>query len=360
MALKAGSSPIPGNRPGAADLSMDLTRRRENRHFAPGREFSLIESLFDESHFLPDATGIGDDACLVHAGGETLAVTTDASVEGVHYRLDWATTAEALEKCLLSNLSDLNAMGARASHAFLTLGVPATEGETGAASLGKALRRLEETHGFRVAGGDTVRMPAGSFFSFTLLGPLRGRPLLRGNARPGHGIYVSGTLGGSAAGLRLLETGRKPGSAPGLEGLLRNHLRPDPPLDLGPYLASLPGPVAAIDLSDGLSSELWHLSRQSGCRMMVEWGKLPYVQGLGEAAALTGDADAHSQRRNWVLHGGEEYQLLFTGEFGESDILGMVPFARVTRIGTVMDGSGVFLREEDGSEAGLPAGGWAH
>lgn len=344
---------------------MDRSRRPDNRHFAPGREFSLIESLFgaggdDADRFPPDATGIGDDACLVRAGGETLAVTTDASVEGVHYRLDWAAPSEALEKCLLSNLSDLNAMGARASHALLTLGIPAAWGEAEFGLLGKALRRLEAAQGFRVTGGDTVRQPAGSFFSFTLLGPLRGRPLLRGNARPGHGIYVSGTLGGSAAGLALLESGRKRGSAPGLEGLLRRHLRPDPPLDLGPFLSALPGPVAAIDLSDGLSSELWHLSRQSGCRLAVEWGKLPYERELGEVAALLGAADAPLRRREWILHGGEEYQLLFTGEFGAADLEGMAASARITRIGTVEAGSGVFLREEDGSESALPAGGWSH
>jgi thiamine-monophosphate kinase len=349
---------------------MDPSRRPDNRHFAPGREFSLIESLFattgatggkgDAARFPPDATGIGDDACLIRAGGETLAATTDASVEGVHYRLDWASPAEALEKCLLSNLSDLNAMGARASHALLTLGVPAAWGEEEFARLGKALQGLEAARGFRVTGGDTVRQPSGSFFSFTLIGPLRGRPLLRGNARPGHGIYVSGTLGGSAAGLRLLETGRKPGSAPGLEALLRRHLRPDPPLGLGPFLASLPGPVSAIDLSDGLSSELWHLSRQSGCRLVVEWGKLPYEKELGEAAALLGAAEAPLRRRDWVLHGGEEYQLLFTGEFGDADLAGMAPFARVTRIGTVRAGTGVALLEEDGAEADLPAGGWSH
>ena len=193
-----------------------------------------------------------------------------------------------------------------------------------------------------------------------MLGPLRGRPLLRGNARPGHGLYVSGTLGGSAAGLALLESGRKRGSAPGLEGLLRRHLRPDPPLDLGPFLSALPGPVAAIDLSDGLSSELWHLSRQSGCRLAVEWGKLPYERELGEVAALLGAADAPLRRREWILHGGEEYQLLFTGEFGAADLEGMAASARITRIGTVEAGSGVFLREEDGSESALPAGGWSH
>ena len=124
------------------------------------------------------------------------------------------------------------------------------------------------------------------------MGPLRGKPLLRGNARPGHGIYVSGTLGGSRRlrALGLLEPADRAGPRPGAaawEGLLRAHLRPAPAPGPGALPRGLPGAVAAIDISDGLSSELGHLSRQSGCRMVVEWGKLPYDRELGEAAALS-------------------------------------------------------------------------
>jgi thiamine-monophosphate kinase len=337
----------------------DLPSRPDNRHFAPGREFSFIEALFDESHFSSAGDGLGDDAYLHSVGGETWAVSTDASVEGVHYRLDWTDPAAALEKALLSNLSDVNAMGGRAALAFFTLGARADWTRTDIERLGGALRALESRHGFRVAGGDTVRMPAGSggsLFSFTVMGPVRGRPLLRSNARPGHGIYVSGALGGSAAGLSLFRSGLRPGGGRAdLEDCFRAHLRPDPPLDLGPLLASLPGPVSAIDVSDGLSSELWHLSRQSGCRMRVEWGKLPYGGGL--ASAPGGSAGAW---RDWVLHGGEEYQLLFTGEFGGDELRALSARASVTRIGSVLEGEGVSLVGESGDESDLAPGGWSH
>jgi thiamine-monophosphate kinase len=355
--------------------------RPPNRHFAAGREFSLIESLFDESHFSRTGEGLGDDAYLLKAGGETWAVSTDASVEGIHYRLDWSSPAGALEKALLSNLSDINAMGGRTALAFLALGVPAAWGDAEIASLRETMRALESRFGFRVGGGDTVRTPAGSpspmasFFSITVLGPVRGRPLLRSQARPGHGIYVSGSLGSSAAGLALLERGLRPdppsapsaaamgsGGAGGTGGVgdavqaaIAAHLRPSPPLGLGPFLASLPGPVAAIDLSDGLSSELWHLSRQSGCRMAVEWSKLPYEREL-IAAGGGGPEDA----RNRVLHGGEDYQLLFTGDFSGAELAAMGAHARVTRIGDVEAGAGVVLREPGGREADLEPGGWSH
>lgn len=330
-------------------------RRPANRHFAPGREFSLIENLFDEGHFSSTAEGLGDDAYLLHTGGETLAVSTDASVEGIHYRLDWTDPAGALAKAILSNLSDINAMGGRATLAFLALGALESWDAAVIADLGETLRRMERHFGFKVAGGDTVRKKSESFFSITVMGPVRGRPLLRSNARPGHGIYLSGVLGGSAAGLSLLERGFRTGAATGYDSLLEAHLRPNPPLDLGPFLSNLPGPVSAIDLSDGLSSELWHLSRQSGCRMRVEWGKLPYKAELATACG-----DRPNLWKDWVLNGGEEYQLLFTGEFSEADLEGMSAHARVTRIGHVAAGEGVGLSDETGAENELAPGGWIH
>lgn len=329
--------------------------RPPNRHFAPGREFALIESLFDESHFSATGEGLGDDGYLLGIGGQTWAVSVDASVEGVHYRLDWTDPAGALEKAVLSNLSDVNAMGGRTALAFLTLGIPAGWRDAEVAALRRALATLETRHGFRVAGGDTVRPPEGSFFSLTVLGPVAGKPLLRANARPGHGIYVSGSLGRSAAGLDLLRNGL-PQPAPEVrQALIAAHLKPAPPLELGPFLASLPGQVAAIDLSDGLSSELWHLARQSGCRMAVEWGKLPYERELAAACGSRPDL-----LRGWLLDGGEEYQLLFTGDFTAAELEAMGRSARVTRIGTVLAGEGVALREASGEEAPLAPGGWSH
>jgi thiamine-monophosphate kinase len=335
--------------------------RPANRFFASGREFSLIESLFDPGHFSRDAQGLGDDAYLMRPAGPdgpAWAVTTDASVEGIHYRLDWCSPAKALEKALLSNLSDINAMGGRASLAFFALGALKVWDEDVIATLREVLAAWERKAGFRVAGGDTVRKESESFFTFTVLGPVAGKPLLRGNARPGHGIYVSGTLGGSAAGLDLFLAGLRPGpeaASRGLQPLIDAHLAPRPPLDLGPFLASLRGPVAAIDLSDGLSSELGHLARQSGCRMAVEMGKLPYIPEL-EAAA----GSRPERVRDWVLHGGEEYQLLFTGEFTPAELEAMVAHASVTRIGTVEAGEGVVLRETSGAWTALEPGGWSH
>ncbi|HKP94501.1 MAG TPA: thiamine-phosphate kinase [Fibrobacteria bacterium] len=328
-----------------------------NRHFAAGGEFSLIESLFDASHFARDGEGLGDDGYLLKCGGETWAVSTDSSVEGIHYRLDWTSPEAALEKALLSNLSDINAMGGRTSLAFLNLGALASWDGEPVLRLGRALSALEKRFGFKVAGGDTVRKDRESFFTFTVMGRVAGKPLLRSNARPGHRIYVSGVLGRSAAGLAALSAlGAPAGFAQAekaREPFLTAHLRPEPPLDLGPAIAACANPAAAIDISDGLSSELWHLSRQSACRLTVEWSKLPYDAGLDRQPGGEGWKD-------WVLNGGEEYQLLFTGDFSEAELAGLSRRAEVREIGRVGAGEGVGIVYENGTEEELQAAGWSH
>jgi thiamine-monophosphate kinase len=324
-----------------------------NRHFAPGREFSLIESLFDPSHFSRDGRGLGDDGYLFRAGGETWAVSADASVEGIHYRLDWTSAEAALEKAVLSNLSDINAMGGKASLAFLCLGALDAWDQGQIARLGETLARLENRHGFRVAGGDTVRKERESFFSITVMGRIHGKPLLRSQARPGQRIYASGSLGSSAAGLALLSGGHRPADEPAWEPYFAAHLRPSPPLELGPLLAGCGNEAAAIDISDGLSSELWHLSRQSGCRLVVEWSKLAYDPAL---PGLPGG----ERWKDWILSGGEEYQLLFTGDFSETELARLSGVAGIREIGAVRAGEGVGLLDEGGTERNLEAAGWNH
>jgi thiamine-monophosphate kinase len=147
--------------------------------------------------------------------------------------------------------------------------------------------------------------------------------------------------------------GKRPGMDPAWDPFLAAHDRPSPPLGLGPALAALPGPVAAIDLSDGLSSELAHLARQSGCRLTVEWGKLPYAGGLDR---LPGGGNL----REWVLHGGEEYQLLFTGDFAPEELSRLAAHADIREIGFARAGEGVGLADGSGTERDLEAAGWSH
>lgn len=340
-----------------------------NRFFASGGEFAGIERMFAASRFVSDGRGLGDDAFLWQPGaGETWVASTDASVEGVHFRLDWVPRTEALHKALLANLSDINAMGGRTRHALFALGASPAFTDADFAAIGQALRAWESRYGFQVMGGDTTRSRGAEFFTFTVLGVVaEGAALLRSAARPGHKVYVSGTLGGSAAGLDLLRAPPPEASVPArgsaFDTLRRAHLSPAPPLELGPALADLQHRrragdpaygIAAIDLSDGLSSELWHLARQSGCALTIDADALPAHPGLALLAHLP-----RAQAREYVLHGGEEYQLLFTGTFTAAELASLRALASITEIGTVGEGEGVFLTE-GGETRALRAGGFTH
>ena len=330
----------------------------QNRFFAPGTEFARIERMFGPDHLARDGRGLGDDGFVWQpAPGSAWVAASDASVEGVHYRLDWVTPARALRKAFLSNLSDLNAMGARTRFALFNLGAHCDWDTAVYESLGATLLDLETRHGFRISGGDTTTVIGSGFFSITVLGTVEGRPLLRSAAQVGDRLYATGSFGGSAAGLELLRAGSAAGGAVSqdtFDSLVNAHLDPAPPLDLGPLLAKLcrsDRPLAAIDVSDGLSSELWHLARQSGCALHLDFEKIPAHPSL---SALSPEA-----RRAHLLHGGEEYQLLFTGSFTDAELARLRAIAPVTEIGSVEDGEGVFLRE-GGETRPLQSGGFEH
>jgi thiamine-monophosphate kinase len=329
-----------------------------NRFFAPGGEFARIEAMFPASRFTGDGHGLGDDAFVWNPGaGTTWVAASDASVEGVHYRLDWATPSQALRKALLANLSDINAMGGRTRFALFNLGARADWPPEVFTGFGTCLRELEQAHGFVVNGGDTTRLEGHSFFSFAVLGTVEGIPLLRSGVRPGHKIYVSGTLGGSSAGLAAFRAGDGTTGSDGSDAgspAREAHLNPDPPLDLGPLLATLnraDKPIAAIDISDGLSSELWHLARQSGCSLRMDFERLPLHPAL--SALSSANSRAHA------LHGGEEYQLLFTGDLSSVELEQLRSVARITEIGIAEAGEGVYLHEH-GTSLPLAAGGYQH
>lgn len=347
--------------------------------FAPKPEFAFIAALLGEKHRAPaeldckPGFGPGDDACLwAQVDGTHLAISTDASVEGVHFRFDWMSPAAALRKAILSNLSDINAMGGTTVQLYLSLGAPKAWGLEEAQALGAVIHEMENAYGFKLAGGDTVRVRRDCFFAITVIGKVEGKPLLRSAVKPGDCIYVSGSLGSSAVGLQLLlqgqaqsqrQSSQQAAGRPLAAQAISAHLEPKPPLALGPALSALAAAtpdrqVAAIDLSDGLSSELWHLCRQSACRIEVDWSKLPYDPAMAE---LLGP----ERFQDCVLNGGEEYQLVFAGRFSDAELEGLRRIAPVTEIGHALEGDGVYWT--DNASTGertplkeLPAGGFSH
>ena len=257
--------------------------------------------------------GIGDDcALLAPRPGEELAVTTDLSIAGRHFRLDWHAPEAVGHRALARGLSDLAAMGARPVAAFLSLALPC-ELTTAAGSRPAWVQRfldgllaLAEAHQTPLAGGDLSEAPL-ALADIVLVGAVpRGKALLRSGARPGHLLYVTGALGGAAAGLALLgelagpaqiERPKPPAIPKNLDALLAPHLFPQPRIAQGLWLQRHRLASAALDLSDGLSTDLGHLCQESGVAAEVDAARLPIHLGATLAQAL---------------NGGEDYELLFT------------------------------------------------
>ncbi len=317
--------------------------------------------------------GIGDDAALLLLdAGSGLLVTTDMLLEGVHFQRRWDRPRDLGRKAMAVNLSDIAAMGGRPMHALLGLAVP-YDGPS-LEELQAILDGFEEeagTSGVTLVGGDTCASQSGLVLAVTLLGVVAaGRALLRSGARPGDGLWVTGTLGGAAAGLLALEQGLRPGAAwpacvprpawlggeeeAAIQAALTAQLTPVPRLAAGQALVQCA--TAMIDVSDGVASDIGHLCTESGVAARVQASQLPIHPGAVAMARLTG-RDA----LDLALRGGEDYELLFTGSADPSSVLAeAAPDLGVTWIGEVRAGPAkATLVRADGREDPL-LGGFDH
>lgn len=311
--------------------------------------------------------GIGDDCAVLRPlPGEDIVVTTDFTLEGRHFRRDWHPPEAAGHRTLARGLSDLAAMGARPLAAFLSLALPAADARQPAWAeqfLG-GLLALAERFAVPLAGGDTSEAPGeGLLADIVLLGAVpAGTALRRSGAWPGDALYVTGSLGGAAAELQRLAASISAGQpvSPGAPasatqaGGRHPQLYPEPRIAAGQQLQSAGLATACMDLSDGLSSDLAQLCKASGVDAIVvaEW--LPASSLLGSLGA--------GQRESLMLHGGEDYELLFTAR-PETPIPDQIAEVPVTRIGSIVPQAGaearVGLRRGAGEELLLP-GGWEH
>ncbi len=296
--------------------------------------------------------GIGDDCALLRPrSGEEVAVTTDLSIEGRHFRLNWHSPESVGHRTLARGLSDLAAMGAKPVAAFLSLGLPRelTVAENGPAWVERfldGLLGLAREHRVPLVGGDLAESPL-AVADIVLTGVVpRGKALLRSGAKAGDRIYVTGSLGGAAAELAALSTNpeafqdrRRGDAAP--------HLFPQPRVKQGIWLRKCGLASAAMDLSDGLSTDLQHLCEESGGAAEVESAALP----LGTGASLA-----------MALHGGEDYELLFTAakDVRVPQAIAGVAIAEIGRMRAAKAGRPtVALRTDNGLEP-LMANGWEH
>jgi thiamine-monophosphate kinase len=251
--------------------------------------------------------GIGDDAAVWEPSpGEYVVVTTDSLVEDVHFRREWTDWESLGHKTLAVNVSDLAAMGSVPKLAVISLGLGGDERVSDLQALYRGIGALARRHGMTIAGGDIVRSPRGLVLHVAALGETRNRRVLsRSGANTGDVIGVTGTLGASGAGLRLLglpvdDTRRQALTA---DRLVAAHLRPEPRVELGAALLAH-GATAMMDLSDGLMGDLPKILSASGVSARIDEVQIPIAAAV---RALFPD--------DWLdlaERGGEDYELLFT------------------------------------------------
>ena len=319
-------------------------------------EFRLIARLADRLARVgpPQASGvdvhvgIGDDAAVTAAGGVTVT-STEALVEGVHFRRHTAPPASIGHKALAVALSDLAAMGASAGEAYVALGIPEDLGEEACMELYDGLAAIAASTGTAVLGGDVTRAPA-LVLAVTVVGhaPSADAVVGRDGASPEQALAVTGELGGAAAGLLLLERSVRTSSLePELAAALRRRqLEPEPRLAAGAALAGQ-GATAMIDVSDGLGADAGQIAAASGVRAVIELERLPVQPGVAEVASAGG-----LDPLELAASGGEDYELLAVlpaTRVEEAAAAVSAGGGRLTVIGRTAPGEGVEIGAPDGS-----------
>jgi thiamine-monophosphate kinase len=294
-------------------------------------------------------TGIGDDCAVLRLlPGQESLVTTDFTLEGIHFRRDWHPAEAVGYRCLARGLSDIAAMGGKPVAAFLSLALPRDLPQSWVGRFTRSLIRLAHKFGVTLAGGDTAGSPNGILADIIVVGVApTGKSVLRSGARPGDRIFISGELGGSAAAvLRMRSNPKKmvnPRDYP-------RHFYPEPRIELGRILREKGLASAMIDTSDGLSTDLAHLCEESGVGAELDAALIPRAR-VGKPAREV-DLDL-------ALHGGEDYELLFTVPAGKR-VAAHVAGVPITPIGHITGGKRILLRNQQGIGYELEPRGWEH
>jgi thiamine-monophosphate kinase len=298
--------------------------------------------------------GIGDDCAVLRLPrGHEALVTTDFSLEGVHFRREWHPAEVVGHRCLTRGLSDIAAMGGQPLAAFLSLALPADLDQKWVDGFLRGFGALARKFGVALAGGDTAQSPTGILADIMVLGSVpQGKAVLRSGARVGDDIYVTGRLGMGMAALNRLIAGERPATVLG-DKLTRKHFHPMPRIEIGRYLRERGLASAMIDISDGLSTDLAHICEESNVCAWIAEEAIPIAPG-----ATLDDA----------LHGGDEYELIFTARPQKHkavpEFVGRVP---IMWIGTITNSGArrkssprLWLVNNDRGRTELKPRGWEH
>ena len=296
-----------------------------------GPEFDRIRNII---HLLgPDGAALGDDCGLLAQGDEFVALSTDVTVEGVHFRRGWISPEETGWRAAASALSDLAAEGAEAIGLLCAVTMPAAAVEAELLQLMAGVKAAARSVGAKVLGGDLASGPAWSV-AVTVVGRT-GAPVTRAGAKPGDRLWVTGSLGGARAALEAWLHNRKP-----LPGARDRFAHPEPRIPAGRWLARH-GATAMIDLSDGLAGDAGHLAAASQVSMEIDLNVLPVAPEAEDEARLIG---IPAQR--FAAEGGEDYELLVAlpDHFDGAEAFVRECGMPLTRIGVAAAGSGMGFR----------------
>jgi thiamine-monophosphate kinase len=314
-------------------------------------EFQLISRYFAPLATDAAALGLMDDAALLkERAGFDLVVTTDALTEGVHFLSSDPPDAIA-SKALRVNLSDLAAKGAHPAGYLLALALPRSVDAAWLEAFARGLGEDQKAFGVSLLGGDTTATPGPLTIAITALGHVpSGGMIRRSGARPGDGLYVSGTIGDAGVGLAILRDGLVAGSHAAC--LVERYRRPTPRLALGQALRGVAS--AALDVSDGLMADVGHIAEVSKVRLVVVADWVPCSQAV---SSLWGGMNGIVR----AATAGDDYEIAFTAApdaavEAAADKAG-VP---VTRIGSVEAGQGVVLVDKEGRNIPIERGGFTH
>jgi len=318
----------------------------------PLPEKALIRRIRDRVTKRRDAgvrggIGIGDDCAVVSIPrGHQALVTTDFSLEDIHFKPAWHPPESVGHRCLTRGLSDMAAMGGEPLAVFLSLAVPRNLTQRWVDGFLRGLLKLCGEFKVSLAGGDTAESPGGIMADIVVLGSVpKGKAVLRSGARPGDRVYVTGELGASAATIDLLSGGKKPRPSD-----FCSHFYPRPRVEVGRFLREKGLASAMIDISDGLSTDLGHICEESGGGAEIESGAIP--------VAMVGRPALRVDLR-FALHGGEDYELLFTAP-PKKRVPSRIAGVAVREIGIITTGRKVWLRNKKGMREVLLPQGWEH
>jgi len=327
-------------------------------------EFGLIQHLTSGIKSKQESThvGIGDDAAVVDHGSYYQVITTDLLLEGVHFDLIYTPLKHLGYKAVVVNLSDVYAMNAAPRQITLSLGISGKFSVEALEEFYEGAKLACERYGVDLVGGDTSASVTGLVISVTAIGTAKKEELaLRSGAKANQLICVTGDLGAAFMGLKVLEREKQlhaddPEFQPELKGydyVLERFLKPEPRVDVLLKLKEAGiTPSSMIDISDGLSSELLHICKASGIGCQVYDDRIPLAEETKETAE-----EFQMEPLVAALHGGEDYELLFTVPLGDHEKVAAVEGVSV--IGNMTDNDGkALLVGNDGSGILLQAQGW--